>query len=142
MQRAIVGTTLIVVGYIFWWYYIKALQFDWFFYHPWIDIPFHFVGGFLIALVTYFAFSEIAHARGWILSFRDLAIKLILATLFIGLLWEVYELVVGLAEEFNYLQDTLGDLIMDTLGAFAAILFAWPFVRKEHKRNKHTDEAS
>ncbi len=44
--------------------------------------------------------------------------------LIIGLFWELWELFAGLSSVLNDLGDTILDLVMDTVGAIVAYLFA------------------
>ncbi len=51
----------------------------------------------------------------------------IIGTLFVSVLWEAYELVLGEAQfdKTGYAFDTGMDLIMDTLGSVAACLYGY-----------------
>lgn len=87
--------------YLYW-------RFDWF------DIPMHFLGGIVVALglFTAYDFRIFRSSRflkmGWVLSF----------VLAIALIWEAYELLIGIPIMEDYIFDTSLDLIMGLLGGY------------------------
>lgn len=90
----------------------------------WFDILMHFLGGFLIAIFTIFilySYSDFESLK----KHRIFLVSLVLgATLVIGLGWELWELFVGFTDVIEDLNDTIMDVIMDTVGAFAAIYYS------------------
>lgn len=53
--------------------------------------------------------------------------SVILATLVIGLFWELWELFVGLSDVIKDQFDSFLDLVMDTAGAISAVLYYYWF---------------
>ncbi len=96
-----------------------ALYFHLFFQLWWFDAVLHFLGGVWVAfaaLWVYF-FSDYIKKRQYD-SLTTFAVP-ILAVFFIGLLWELFEVIIGTPVAVTS-YDTVKDLIMDTLGGFAA----------------------
>jgi VanZ family protein len=84
--------------------------------YDWYDIPMHIVGGITLGLLAYqlsHSLKDVSH-----FSWR----KIILAIILIGLAWEIFESMFGIAGApvgtYEYYFDTIKDLINDTLGAF------------------------
>ena len=69
--------------------------------YPWIDIPFHILGGYVIA----HAIDTISNKTGTVSS-------IMARTLIIGVAWEVYELMHGL-EQTGFTPASGKDIIMD-----------------------------
>ena len=80
----------------------------------------HFLGGFWLGLAfLWFLLKEN-------LSFA-LILKIILGVLFVGILWEIFELLfnnIVAQNPFNIL-DTSSDLFFDISGGLCAILYIW-----------------
>jgi uncharacterized membrane protein YoaK (UPF0700 family) len=78
----------------------------------WFDIPMHFIGGSVVALGLF--------------TLRDLrlpiparylrAVPVVLLVIVVAMMWEVYELFIGVPIENDYVVDTLTDLSMGILG--------------------------
>lgn len=93
----------------------------------WYDIPMHFLGGAWVVLATLWI-SEMPPAR---LLKPFLSVMYLLGmALFVGVAWEVYEVVFGIADmhAIGYVRDTVLDLIMDTSGALIVAL-VWSRLR-------------
>lgn len=101
---------------------LLALKFYWYFSIWYFDMPMHFLGGFCTTLVLI-----------WLLSFKkeildldfNLISKIILGVLFIGISWEVFEILFNniIAENpFNVL-DTTSDVFFDLAGGILAIVY-------------------
>lgn len=109
--------------------WLVGLQYDLFFLIKWLDMPFHFLGGFLV-YVLWLAFwkrPEIAMAGPRKIFFLFLAS--IGFVMFIGVFWEFFELVLdrfithaGLTYLSGVYEDTLSDLLLDFFGGSAAFL--------------------
>ncbi|MBI5456792.1 hypothetical protein HY969_03535 [Candidatus Kaiserbacteria bacterium] len=104
-------TLLAVIAFLYFlgfWLYLH-----WVFW--WYDILLHFLGGVWVALAArwIFALKGIVPPGSWILAL----------VIVVGLLWELFEVVVGMPRESNYLFDTSLDLLMDVLGSIAALMF-------------------
>jgi len=100
-----------------------ALKFYWYVSIPWFDHFTHFLGGlFIIFLLVATFFHPLINASYGFL-------KVILIVFFIGVLWELYELIVQMvvAVDLVTLKDSLRDLFFDTLGG----LVGWFTIRKK-----------
>ncbi|MDP3735519.1 MAG: hypothetical protein Q8R39_03780 [bacterium] len=84
----------------------------WYWEYAWLDLLMHFLGGVIVALLVRWG-SE----RVWGVRFSLATV--ILAVLFVGIAWEVFEYALGLIEVPRdvYIKDTAVDLILDMLGA-------------------------
>ena len=97
---------------------ILAHQFYWYSSLWWFDMPMHFMGGLWLGL-----------AWLWLLAPQDISfksiLKIILLVLFIGVLWEVFEVIVDKLishNRFNTL-DTLSAIFFDLAGGTFAIFY-------------------
>ncbi|HEY4473712.1 MAG TPA: hypothetical protein VI957_00950 [Candidatus Paceibacterota bacterium] len=86
----------------------------------WFDILMHGLGGALIGALALWFF---------VFEFRGRLDRLLLlslgSVLVVGILWEIFEKVIGWQVDrslADYVLDTAGDLTMDIIGAFAAYL--------------------
>lgn len=96
---------------------------------PWYDAPIHFLGGAWVALFWLWALeSKFFSGLKPLLSGR----KVIFVVLAIGLLWEIYELVLGVTDvaDKKFMADTIKDLVMDILGGTLAVYI----MNKKEKR--------
>ena len=94
------------------------LKFHWYFSIWWSDMPMHFFGGFWLGLVF------IWFLKPKNINFKNVA-QIILATLFISLGWEIFEVLVNrvtVQDPFNTL-DTISDICFDLSGAFISIFY-------------------
>lgn len=88
----------------------------------WYDNMLHFLAGACIAIAALSFFSRKALSP-----LRAICIGVFFA-LFIGIVWEVFELYVGvtsLSDGQLYVFDTISDILMDLTGAFFASLYAY-----------------
>ena len=87
---------------------------------PWFDNVAHFLGGLAIGVLSIWVIY------GLILRSTPSSVKVMLTTIFsvliIGVGWEIFEHIYGIANPTggNYVTDTTHDLIADTLGAILA----------------------
>ena len=97
-----------------------ANKFYWYSSVWYFDMIMHFLGGFWIGLASFYTFS--------LQSVSDkLIFKILLLVLFIGLGWEVFEILVNdvmAQNSFNFL-DTLSDIFFDLSGGLCAMLYLW-----------------
>lgn len=92
--------------------HVIALKLFLYWKFAWFDIPMHFIGGIVVAL--------------GIFTLRDLRLliperwiapsSVVLMVIVAAMVWEVYELLIGISIEDNYVVDTLTDLGMGILG--------------------------
>ncbi|MDO8523268.1 MAG: hypothetical protein Q7S12_03245 [bacterium] len=109
--------------------WVIGLNYGLFFLIKWLDIPFHFFGGFSV-YVLWRAFgkglnAEIAGLR----KFFFLFLAGIGFVMFIGVFWEFFEFILDrfiMHTGFTYLsgvyEDTLSDLLLDFFGGSTAFL--------------------
>lgn len=105
--RAVLGSILIVVTYLFWFAYVQVLRQDLFYFYPWIDIPFHVTGGFILTLLCVLVYL-LRHSELEQVKLGNLAYPSLWGMMMIGVIWEYYEY-------FFNLQDTRGNVAVDTL---------------------------
>jgi hypothetical protein len=92
-------------------YYALAYYLYWEYW--WLDMLMHFLGGAVILLILYAAGVR-------------RALVLLCTVLLVGILWEVYENLIGITlTEANIVTDTLSDLGLDLLGALGAYAMMW-----------------
>lgn len=95
-----------------------AMKFYWYSSVWYLDMPMHFLGGVWLglAVILFFKIKEISFI---------LILKIILGVLFIGILWEFFEVIVNDYTTQNYfnLLDTLSDLSFDISGGMFAIIY-------------------
>lgn len=108
-----------------------ALVFFLYWTTEWFDVIMHFLGGMLMGLGALFIF----YTSGFIKLPTDNRLLVFVITLsfvlVIGLAWELWEIFVGFTDVLEDQADTILDVIMDTLGALAAI---WYFRAKLARR--------
>lgn len=95
-----------------------AMRFYWYSSIWYFDMPMHFLGGLWLGL-----------ALIWFLKIKDISLKsifyLILGVLLIGVLWEVFEIIIDrtiTGNLFNTL-DTISDIFFDLAGGTFAIFY-------------------
>src|SRR3989344_497735 len=96
--------------------HIAALQLYLYWYFPWLDLFVHFAGGLWVAL-----------AATWLVLFarrEPRFLILIFAVITVGILWEFFEMAIGMTNEENYFLDTALDLAMDYMGGVAGYFIA------------------
>ena len=76
----------------------------WYWTYPWLDSVMHFFGGVVISLIAS--------------AYLGISWRVIVITIVIGVLWEVYEFMIGISRtELRFVLDTEIDLSMDVTGA-------------------------
>lgn len=112
---------ILVLGSIVVSLHLTALARFWYWEFWWFDIPMHFFGGFLVSLFSFFIMWELGLSR-----FRNnrysIVTNVIVCTVIVGLLWEIFELLFGLTltKEHSYLFDTGADTALNLTGAVVA----------------------
>ena len=102
------------IGTKLYWYYTI-----WYF-----DMPMHFLGGLWLGLFFIYVFSR--KEPSFDLNFK-LILTILLAVLFIGVLWELFEIYVNndIGQIPFNLLDTISDLFCDLAGGTFAILYCY-----------------
>jgi uncharacterized membrane protein YjdF len=125
---------LFVIIYVLLGLHITAEIFHLYWIFPWFDLLTHFIGGVWIGYATvWFLYgSKYITPRLW--APKKAFLYILISVLSIGILWELYEIIVHLIEdipfEMGYLQDTCMDIVMDTLGAVSAYVFSVFFSKR------------
>jgi len=106
---------LIVIGVI----HVSAIEYSLYFYYNWLDIPVHFLGGIWVSATALWLILSKEYFSSLRTNRRLLLLTLFSSALFIGLLWEAFEYVFGIAvlNPANYVPDTIKDLFTDVLGS-------------------------
>jgi len=94
----------------------------------------HFLGGAWIAVVALWFFYFSGHLKTKIKTSRAIFIA-ITSAIIIGILWEVYELIIGLTLWPEDSFDTITDVVMDTLGAMFSYMY-FIYIDKLPKENE------
>jgi len=95
-----------------------AVHFTLYWYFWWFDIPMHLFGGVVLSL-GFFTLRDLHLFQNRYLTF----LKTLSLVLGIALIWELFEHVIGVPVEADFVLDTLTDLCMGLLGgAFGYIL--------------------
>ncbi|MDO8492393.1 MAG: hypothetical protein Q7S34_02015 [bacterium] len=102
--------------------YIAGIYFSLFWLLPWFDIPMHILGGFWVSLAVlaiWFSFKKSIPEN------KIFFFILILATLIVGIFWEIFEYYFDIAfpGKEGYLYDTIKDLFDDLVGATLAFYY-------------------
>jgi hypothetical protein len=112
---------VVIVGFLD---YI-ATKFYFFWTIWWFDMFMHFTCGALVALFAvlfldyYFKITEAKVSKIILLT--------LLCVLFVGIMWEIYELLLGeayLSDGLTYAQDTLSDLSFDLGGGLLGVFYS------------------
>ncbi len=105
--------------------HLTASIFDLYWRLWWLDIPAHLLGGIFAGLLAVWILFFSGYLPPRAPSWRALFSSAILGAIIIGAGWEVFERMLGLVASpfFGYALDTAKDLLVDTLGGFAAALF-------------------
>ncbi len=102
------------------------LKFHWYYSIWWIDILMHFLGGFWVGGFFLYVFIR-KKTRSE--SFIFLA-KVVLATLAVGLVWEIYEFYIYqyLSQNPFDLIDTISDLFFNILGSIISFFYLFKII--------------
>ncbi len=100
-----------------------ALKYNLFWILKWFDIPVHFLGGVLAS----FIFVYIVSLKKLSLSYLEFLFYTTLSVFFIGILWEIFEIVIGVTSigDVSYISDTGLDIVADCLGAISVVLIVY-----------------
>ena len=90
----------------------------------WLDIAVHFLGGLWVSLaLAWFFFISPYVSRPSALKLSRAFLIIVLGTLIIGCLWEVFEYSLGLSVDAQgYAFDTVSDIVLDVAGGLLGYL--------------------
>ena len=98
--------------------HILALEFFLYWRYLWLDIPMHILGGAVAALMVFVPYDFVAPLpKRWLEPLPVLSMVLIVA-----LLWESYEIFIGIPFGSDYAVDTISDLGAGLLGGVFGLL--------------------
>lgn len=116
--------TLLTIGFILFLNTIASF-FYWYSTIWWFDIPMHFLGGFFIALFSFWLFSTYLIEFFNQKSITNIVLSVLGIVFIVGLGWEVYEIMIDYmtgALGYVYL-DGISDLFNDMAGGCIGILY-------------------
>jgi len=91
----------------------------------WLDIIMHFLAGVLISLSVMWIYQK--HTNNYVRPSFDhvILLNIFLFALTIGLVWESFELLLGVffVENSTYVKDTILDFIMNSLGVVVGYIY-------------------
>ena len=95
-----------------------ATKFYWYYSIWWFDVLMHFLGGVWVTFILFWFFPVTPLSKNYFP-------KLILGILFVGLGWEVFEIIFNniIAGITFDLFDTLSDVFFDMLGGVLAVFY-------------------
>jgi hypothetical protein len=89
-----------------------ALQLSLYWHFWWFDLPMHFLGGAVLALGVFSAYEFSAPLpKRW-----QRLLPVMSAVLIIALVWEYYEVLIGIPIESDHEVDTLTDIFLGLVG--------------------------
>ncbi len=112
----------------------------------WWDLALHLAAGFLLGLLGFLVVYLLNEADGIDLLMRPsfIALFAFLFAVSLGALWEIFEFAMDqtfgtmmqkpMFDDPSGLTDTMWDLIVDTVGAMAAVLVGWIYIRRSKRR--------
>lgn len=109
-----------------------AVVFSWYWRIPWLDMLTHTLGGvFIGGSFLWFVWTK-KHSH----KIHTIILQVILATILIGLLWEIFEFITDYIFKANSydIVDGTSDLIFDILGGIIASVF---FINKNNNLIKN-----
>ncbi|MCI5108736.1 MAG: hypothetical protein MRY49_02715 [Candidatus Pacebacteria bacterium] len=87
---------------------------------PWFDLLMHFLGGLWVGLLGLWFLALVLPEKG-ILEGKNVIYIALSSAVVVGVAWELFEYYTGLSIlEYNFWQDTITDLLMDSAGGVLA----------------------
>ena len=111
-------------------YFLNFLagKMSWYWIMWWFDMPMHFFGGFLSAVLIFLFFYKRLRALDAVHSERAF-LFIMLGILALGLVWELHEVIVERAipagMDIVSFVDSISDLFFDMAGGLLAYLLVW-----------------
>ena len=146
-----IGFVLILMLITFWIAMVPIARVDGFNVFPWLDIPFHLWGGFLLGLIAtrviYLLENNRYNGRKFIkrgnsdYAFKFLRFIMVFVFIF-GLFWEVWEYwmyVSGHVPKWGGVMDTIKDLFDDLVGGVIAYQYNIKTINKNSESKKEKD---
>lgn len=132
-HRAFAGTFSILFAFGLVFLYLYTLRYHLQFFYPWIEIPLHILGGMVVGAVShYITITAEGDDRNICQSPRPYILSIFLSAFVVGIMWELYEVMMGYAESLNTIN-TLSDLFFDLLGASSIALWVTFSMKRQCK---------
>ena len=106
---------------------------------PILDVILHFKSGLLLGIVGFILVHLLNHGSSKKIYLSPLFISIFAVSFSMGLsvIWEIYEYTIdtvwGFQTQETGLPDTMGDLILNTIGALIVSVSGYFWMKKEHK---------
>ncbi len=123
MKKHSVLAHIVLLSIPFALFHIFALNFSLYWTTSWSDIVMHTFGGFIGSLLVIYVLQKVG------ISGRTIPRKILLflfvcvSVVAVGAIWELWEIFVGFTDPFTDIEDTVIDLVMDTVGACIGFIY-------------------
>ena len=123
---------------------LVAIYYSLYFYHEWLDIPVHFIAGFILGGFFYYIFFT--NRKTWsVLRLKNTEESIFTTVVFwvfvTAVAWEIIELWYGRVKITPaYFPDTFLDICVGTFGALVFYAIHRWLVRRHHKRKEKRQE--
>ena len=123
MSRALLYAQLVVVAALA-ALHLAGVEYHLYWRFIWLDTLAHTLGGMWAGLFVFSVRTRLGYMPSITWG--------IVGAIVLGILWEVFEVVVGIPREANYAFDTSVDLLMDTIGGILGAILARFIMRRYH----------
>lgn len=99
-----------------------ALVFHWYSSVWYFDMPMHFLGGMWVGFLAIYLFLSFLQEKSPVKSI----VTIMVFVLFIGIGWEIFEILIDKLLTFNLLNllDSISDIFFDLAGGLSAVLYS------------------
>ena|SRR3989344_6435118 len=113
---------LTLIGFI----HTSATTLLWYWQYPWMDIAVHFLAGLIVGFFALWLIMRVFGTEHLVWRVGSLYFTLA-AVVVVGVVWEVFEYMVGIPRGTNYQFDTSLDMLMNVLGSIIAVFISRKF---------------
>jgi hypothetical protein len=103
--------------------HMYALYFALYWTTAWFDVYMHFFGGVLGSLMTIYFLYKIGISPVTIPQKIFLFLFIVVSVFAVAVVWELWEIYVGIIDPFLDFKDSIADLILGTLGAVVGFVY-------------------
>ena len=103
--------------------HILAIEYSLYFFLWWFDLLIHFLAGLWVSGLSLWIYFRSGYIKKPVQNMMRAFIVAATSIVVISVSWKFYEIIIGVPIEKDYVQDTVVDLIMDTLGALAGFIY-------------------
>lgn len=96
-----------------------SIEFSWYYFYPFIDIPIHILGGLVVGFLVFIFFSSTEGGTASVekdISPLNQLFLILLITFLVSVGWEVFELVFYLTNDAGLSLNTFSDIIFGLIG--------------------------